>query len=71
MGKMSAGLLGVALFAFLLSFFHSWFYWVAWTSLAGGALIGVMLWVKHRRSSHPTLSHLAPDPDEGKPIRPH
>ncbi len=69
-GKMSAGvcLLGIA--AFLLGFVHPGFFPLAWISLLGGAVIAVFLWAKHRRASHPTVSHLAPDPDENRPIHP-
>jgi hypothetical protein len=60
--------LGVS--AFLLGFIDPGFYPLAWISLAGGVLLAVLLWAKHRRSSHPTVSHLAPEPEENKAIHP-
>ena len=69
-GKMSAGVFVLGIAAFLLGFVHPGFFPLAWISLLGGALIAVLLWGRNRRSSHPTVSHLAPDPDEGKPIEP-
>ena len=69
-GKMSAGVLVLGIAAFLLGFVHPWFFPFAWISLLGGALIAVLLWAGSRRSSHPTVSHLVPDPDETKPIEP-
>jgi hypothetical protein len=69
-GRMSAAvfLLGVA--AFLLGFVHPWFFPLAWASLIGGGVLAVFIWTSHKRSSHPTVSHLATDPDEKKPIQP-
>jgi hypothetical protein len=69
-GTMGAVVFVLGLFAFLLSFFEPGFYPVAWLSLLGGVVIAVLLWAKHRRSSHPTLSHLAPDSEDSRPIHP-
>ena len=69
-GKMGAGVFALGIASFLLGFVDPTFFPVAWTSLLGGTVVAVVLWAKHRRSSHPTVSHLAPDPDEGRPIHP-
>ena len=69
-GKMSAVAFVIVIAAFVLGFVHPVFYPVAWLSLLGGALFAVVLWTRHLRSSHPTVSHLAPDREEGKPIHP-
>jgi hypothetical protein len=67
---MGAAVFVLGLLAFFLGFFHPGFYPVAWISLVGGAGIAVLLWAKHRRATHPTVSHLEPDADERKPIEP-
>ena len=69
-GRMSAAVFALGLAAFLLGFLHPFFFPLAWISLAGGALMAWVLWARHRRSSHPTISHLADDQGEGKPIHP-
>ena len=69
-GRMSAAVLALGVAAFLLGFVEPGFFPLAWISLIGGASLAVVLWVKHRRSSHPTVSHLAADPDEARPIEP-
>jgi hypothetical protein len=68
-GKMSAGVFALGIAAFLLGFFHPWFFPVAWGSLLGGGGVAALIWNKHRRSSHPTISHLAEDPEEAAPIQ--
>ena len=69
-GKMSAGVLFLGLAAFLVAFLHPAFALLAWPSLFGGLLVAGLLWRRQGRSSHPTVSHLAQDPEEGKPIEP-
>ena len=69
-GKMGALVFVLGISAFLLGFFHPGFYPLAWISLLGGLAIAIVLWAKHRRSSHPTLSHLGPDPEQNRPIHP-
>jgi hypothetical protein len=69
-GRISAAvfLLGVA--AFLLGFVHPWFFPLAWASLLGGGVLAVLIWTRHQRSSHPTVSHIATDSDESRAIQP-
>ncbi len=69
-GKMGAAVFALGIAAFLLGFFEPGFYPLAWVSLLGGVAIAILLWVKHRRSSHPTVSHLERDEQEHKPIQP-
>ena len=69
-GNMSAALFGLALLGFLLGALDPFFRPLVWISLGSGALVAIALWARHRRSSHPTVSHLEPDPDAGKPIHP-
>jgi hypothetical protein len=38
--------------------------------LLGGLVIAILLGAKHRRSSHPTVSHLAPESEDSRPIHP-
>jgi hypothetical protein len=68
--KMSAGALGLGIGAFAMGFFHPGFFPLAWGSFIGGGLFAVLIWNRSRRSSHPTVSHLAEDPDERRPIHP-
>jgi hypothetical protein len=67
---MGGFVFALGLLAFLLGFFHPGFYPLAWISLLGGVAIAILLWAKHRRSAHPTVSHLAPDPEQNRPIQP-
>jgi hypothetical protein len=69
-GKMGAAVFALGISAFLLGFLEPGFYPLAWVSLLGGVVIGILLWAKHRRSSHPTLSHLERDAEEQRPIQP-
>jgi hypothetical protein len=69
-GRMSAAVFALGVGAFLLGFVHPWFFPVAWASLFAGAALAVLIWRKHQGSSHPTVSHLATDPDENTPIQP-
>jgi hypothetical protein len=70
-GTMSALVFALGLAAFVLGFFEPAFYPVAWLSLLGGLVIAVLLWLKHGRSSHPSLSHeLEGQPEEHRPIHP-
>jgi len=70
-GTMSALVFALGLAAFVLSFLEPVFYPVAWLSLLGGLVIAVLLWLKHSRSSHPSLSHeLEGQPEEHGPIHP-
>ena len=69
-GKMSAGVFAIGIAAFLLGFVHPTFFPFAWISLIGGALGAVVLWATHRRTSHPTVSHIPAGEDGGQPIHP-
>jgi Na+/H+ antiporter NhaD/arsenite permease-like protein len=69
-GRMSAAVLALGVASFLLGFVEPAFFPLAWISLVGGAFLAVVLWLKHRRSSHPTVSHLAANPEEARPIEP-
>jgi hypothetical protein len=69
-GKMSAAVFALGISAFVLGFVHPFFFPLAWASFVGGGLLAVLIWSKNRRSSHPTVSHLADDPEEGRPIHP-
>jgi hypothetical protein len=68
---MGALVFALGLAAFLLSFFEPMFYPVAWLSFLGGLGIGALLWIKHSRSFHPSLSSsLEREADEHRPIYP-
>ena len=70
-GTMSALVFALGLAAFVLGFLEPMFYPLAWLSLLGGLVIAVLLWLKHSRSSHPSLSHeLEGQPEEHRPIHP-
>jgi hypothetical protein len=69
-GRMRAAVFTLGVSAFLLGFVHPWFFPLAWASLIAGAVLAVLIWRNNQRSSHPTVSHLAADPDENKPIQP-
>jgi len=69
-GRMSGAVFALGVLAFVLAFFDPAFFPLAWASLIGGAILALALWIKHRRTSRPTVSHLAPDSDEKKPIQP-
>ena len=69
-GKMSGVAFALGISAFLLGFVQPGFFPVAWISLGGGAVLAVALGARNRKLTHPTISHLAADPDEGKPIHP-
>ena len=69
-GKMGVGVFVLGIAAFLVSFFDPNFFPLAWFSLGVGALAAVLLSLRNRRLSHPTISHLAKDPEEDKPIHP-
>ena len=70
-GRMGALVFALGLVAFVLSFFEPMFYPVAWLSLLGGLGIAILLWVKHSRSSHPSLSDSPErEPDDHQPIHP-
>ena len=69
-GRMSAAVFMLGVAAFLLGFVHPWFFPLAWASLIGGAVLAVLIWIKHQRSFHPTVSHLATDREEHEPIQP-
>jgi len=70
-GTMGALVFALGLAAFLLGFFEPMFYPVAWLSFLGGLAIGVLLWIKHSRSSHLSLSSsLEREADEHRPIYP-
>jgi hypothetical protein len=70
-GTMSALVFALGLAAFLLGFLHPFFYPLAWLSWLGGLVIAALLWLKHSRPSHPSLSHeLEVEPDDHRPIHP-
>ncbi len=69
-GKMSALVFALGIAAFLLGFVQPMFYPLAWISLVGGVVIAILLWARHRRSSHPTLSHVERETEEHTPIQP-
>ncbi len=60
----------MGLAAFLVAFFPPGFAVLAWPSLIGGILAAALLWRRHGRSTHPTVSHLAQDSQEEEPIDP-
>ncbi len=68
-GRMSLAVFVLGTSAFLLGFVDPFFFPLAWASLIGGAVLALVMFAKHRRASHPTLSHLADDPEkaEGAP----
>jgi hypothetical protein len=68
-GRMSIGIFAVGISAFLLGFIHPGFFLLAWISLFGGVVWAVLLGRSRPRSVHPTVSHLAPDPQQGKPTQ--
>jgi len=69
-GKMSAAVFALGVASFALGFVEPFFFPLAWASLVAGGLLAVLIWSKNRRSSHPSVSHLADDPEESSPIRP-
>jgi hypothetical protein len=67
---MSAALFALVLVGFLLGLLEPSFRPLVWLSLAGGAVLALLLWRKYRRLTHPTVSHLERERDEAHPIRP-
>jgi hypothetical protein len=70
LGKMSAAVFALGISAFLLGFLEPFFFPLAWASVVMGGLLAAFIWGRNRRASHPTVSHLAEEPDESKPIQP-
>ena len=69
-GRMSAAVFAMGIAAFLLGFVHPGFFPLAWASLLGGGVIAILIRISHARTSHPTVSHLSPGPEQGRPIEP-
>jgi hypothetical protein len=69
-GKMSAALFAFTLLGFLLGALEPSFRPLVWMSLASGAVLSVLLWLRYRRSTHPTVSHIERDREESRPVHP-
>jgi hypothetical protein len=68
-GRVSIGIFAVGISALLLGFVHASFFPLAWFSLFAGLAWAVLLGKSRRRSVEPTVSHRAPDPQQGTPTQ--
>ena len=59
-GPLSAALFLLALTAFLMGALDPFFRPLAVASIAAGAVVAPLLWVKYQRASHPTISEVDP-----------